>query len=101
MSSSSNAHPPLDRDFVVGHDGAVWHARQGPFSVSAATVDDLDRAVARWVRRQTPDSDLPVTVTLRFDTAALPAWMRQYAGHYFNRILHVDRQPAEETAHHG
>jgi hypothetical protein len=31
----------------------------------------------------------PPRVQLRFDTRALPAWLRQYQAHYCNYVLHI------------
>lgn len=80
-------------DFVVSHEAGTWVARCGGLRLSGADSRDLDRAIARHVRHTTPPDELPAAIALRFDNNTLPAWMQQYASHYFNRILHVNPLP--------
>jgi len=79
-----------DIDLVITHDGANWVAQNDEIVAEGGTLPELDENVARALR----GSGRPVGVKLRvfmgFDINSIPTWIRQYAPHYFNRMVDVE-----------
>ncbi len=73
------------------HDGKNWVVKNGDLEISAPTLealDDLLRTTMRekgWVR-QGERRDIYM---FSDNAAMIPAWMRPYSQHYFNRIIKV------------
>ena len=77
-------------DLTLTHEGGRWVARNDDMDVSAPTLSGLDLAVkddligaGRLVAGET------VRVFMAFDNATIPQWIRQYAQHYFNRVIEL------------
>ncbi len=80
----------MDLDCVLRHDGRNWVAEGGGLSVAAPTLEELDQRLADRLRssgRLRPGRRLQVFMA--FDNSTIPQWIRQYAQHYFNRIVTV------------
>ena len=75
-----------DLEMSLIHDGVQWVARDQTLEVRGKTLLELDQALAQCLRER-GDFRLAsqINVFMGFDYAMMPAWMRQYAYHYFNR----------------
>jgi hypothetical protein len=86
-------------DFRLIHDGQHWVADHPTVSARGQTMAELDRNLARAMRAL-PDqfTGNQVDVRMTFDQAVIPQWMRQYANHYFNRIVKIDIGDGQERS---
>lgn len=77
-------------ELVLSYESARWRARGAGVDVTHAELRGLEQlvedalAVEGAARR----------VHLRFDTASLPVWLRQYHTHYCNYVLTVPARSA-------
>lgn len=76
-----------DVELVLKHDGERWIAEGEGIAASGRTLAELDSGLRRALAAGGRFAGRPVTVFMGFDFDAFPGWMRQYAGHYFNRIV--------------
>lgn len=77
-------------ELTLHHDGGHWVARGDRIRAAAPTLDRLDAEVRRLLvegGRLEPGEE--VQVRMAFDNATIPEWIRQYAQHYFNRIVAI------------
>lgn len=78
-------------EVIVTHDGKNWVAKNEFMSVAAQTIEILDTDVRKLVKQKVDcKAGENIRVFMLFDNSTIPQWMRQYAQHYFNRILEVD-----------
>lgn len=77
-----------EREVVLIHNGHQWFAEDGDISASAITLAELEKNIktalgmcGRYKKGET------VTVLLGVDTRIMPAWIRPYQSHYFNRYV--------------
>ena len=73
------------------HDGEFWIAEDGDIRAKAKTLKDLDREIGELLKereRGSPKNQLKVLMT--FDNSVIPQWIRQYSGHYFNRVVTIN-----------
>jgi len=78
-----------DIDLVIVHDGEKWIARNDEVQAVGRTLPELDADLVRSLRRAGGFRGRLLTVFMGFDFATLPTWVRQYASHYFNRVVRV------------
>lgn len=78
-----------DIDMTIIHDGEKWIARNDQLQAVGRTLPELDADLARNIRQLGGHHGRTLTVFMGFDFATFPEWMRQYAPHYFNRLVHV------------
>ncbi|MBS3758212.1 MAG: DUF5395 family protein [Desulfobacterales bacterium] len=78
----------IDSEWCLSISGRQWIARENGLSVSGMTLDELEANIkdalmrsGRYARKKT------VTVFMGVDTKTLPAWIRPYQSHYFNRYI--------------
>lgn len=76
-------------DLVLRHEGDAWIASAPGLSVRAADFVTLDERLRRRLRREHGARGKTVRVCMRFDLDGLPGWTRQYAAHYFNRLVRL------------
>jgi len=73
------------------HDGDFWIAGNGVWSARGRTLELLDDEVRSIVKKEHPGGDTKdLSVRMTFDNSTIPQWIRQYANHYFNRVISVD-----------
>jgi dipeptidase len=79
-------------EMQLTHDGVFWVARNDDIEARARELPELDREVARQLGELETETPLERSVQVRmvFDRAVIPQWIRQYAGHYFNRVVTMD-----------
>jgi len=76
--------------FTVRHDGRNWIAENEDLSARAPTLAQLDRRLTERLEetgRLAPCSR--AELFMAFDDSTIPVWMRQYAQHYFHRLVRV------------
>ena len=80
-------------ELSLTHDGDVWIAQGVDISFRAITLKELDNQVRSKVKSMASLEDRKsgkIKVSMTFDNAVIPQWIRQYANHYFNRLLIVE-----------
>lgn len=77
------------------HDGDVWIAQNRNIRVEARTLAEVDRLVGAAAGRMMRASADQIVVRMCFDNAQIPQWMRQFSGHYFNRVVTIDLRRVE------
>lgn len=78
-------------EFRLTHDGRFWKAEHQELEAHGTTLQALDLSLAKALRKRTPwGSGESVQVRMTFDSSTIPQWIRQYASHYFNRIVTLD-----------
>lgn len=73
-------------EIVLTFEQRAWRARGCGVDLARAELRDLDEAIAVALGAT---ASPPVDVHVRFDTATLPAWLRQYHTHYCNYSLRI------------
>jgi hypothetical protein len=75
-------------EFSIKHTGREWMVENELFCIFAPTLEEIDH---RLKCRLKDDGILgggkTIEVLMAFDNGTLPQWIRQYAQHYFNRIV--------------
>lgn len=75
---------------TIRHDGGNWVVEHGSDFISAPTLEELDRKVERHLREKgLLKKGEKAEVFMAFDNSTIPQWIRQYAQHYFNRVVEV------------
>ncbi|MCK4391026.1 MAG: DUF5395 family protein [Desulfobacterales bacterium] len=78
-------------EFIVSHDGKNWIARNDELFAEAATLEELDNTLRNLVKQKGyVEKRKKLEIFMAFDNSTIPVWMRQYAQHYFNRIIRVE-----------
>ena len=78
-----------DIDLVITHDGKNWIARNEEIVAEGGSLPELDANVAQALRGSGRPAGAELRVFMGFDINSIPAWIRQYAPHYFNRLVDV------------
>ena len=75
-------------EFVLHHNGRDWVAENDLGSFSAPSLEQVDSEIEKYVNKRgwLRDSN-EVEAFMSFDNATIPPWIRQYAQHYFNRVV--------------
>jgi len=78
-------------DFVIYHDGTNWCLTNDRLTLSSPTIKSLDAELIRILRQKgIVKVGEKKKVRMMFDNSTLPPVIRQYAQHYFNRVLEVE-----------
>ena len=73
------------------HDGDRWVASNDTLSAAGRTFSELDDDMRRALREQNQlEAGSTVMVYMGFDFSTIPDFLRQYAGHYFNRYVTIE-----------
>lgn len=76
---------------TISHDGRCWRLEHERFSYSAESLEAIDTGLGRQLRQSgLCGRGQKVLVFMAFDNAVIPQWIRQYAQHYFNRLVEVE-----------
>ena len=77
-------------ELTLTHDGRCWVARNSLLAAAAATLEELDSEVGRLLRESGRlKAGEKLRVLMAFDNSTIPQWIRQYAQHYFNRVVDI------------
>ena len=78
-------------ELAINHDGKNWIARNAVLYAEAASLAELDNELRELLKEKGYlNEGEKIDMFMAFDNATLPVWMRQYAQHYFNRIVRVE-----------
>jgi len=78
-------------DFTITYSGNNWIAENEIIKASAPTLDELDIQVKNLLlNNEIIKKGEKVQLFMAFDNSTIPEWIRQYAQHYFNRIVVVE-----------
>ena len=78
-------------EFVIRHDGMNWILYNNWLTLSAPTLDGIDNSLKQAMKdKGMIKKSGKVKVFMAFDNSAIPQWMRQYAQHYFNRVIEIE-----------
>lgn len=78
-------------DFVIYHDGRNWCLANDQLRVFAPAIDALDAELTRVMRQQGHiKAGERKKVRMLYDYSTLPPVIRQYAQHYFNRVVEIE-----------
>ncbi len=88
-------------EMVLTHDGRDWVSRNDELGirVTGETLGALDAALMAALAARSDYAGRKVCVVMRFDNASIPTWIRQYASHYFNRLVELDLRAGTATEH--
>jgi len=78
-------------ELILKHDGKDWIADNGFLAASAPTLEELDSKVKNLLEEKGMiKKGKKIKVVMLFDNSTIPQWIRQYAQHYFNRIIEIE-----------
>jgi hypothetical protein len=81
----------MDIELTIRHTGQNWLVEDDNLSVSAPTLDEIDHQLKILLKKKKIHKDGTKTrVIMFFDNSTIPQWIRQYAQHYFNRIIEIE-----------
>ena len=81
----------MEIELSIRHTGQNWLVENESLSVSAPTLDELDRKLRLLLKEKALLKDgEKARVFMVYDNSTIPQWIRQYAQHYFNRILEIE-----------
>lgn len=79
-----------DIETSIIDDGVYWIASNDDFTATGRTLNELDDDLRRILLesgRYKAGSN--ITVFMGYDYSVIPTWIRQYAYHYFNRLVTI------------
>ena len=75
---------------IIHHDGVNWCLTHERLTLSSPTLTALDASLARAMRENSMiEEGERKKIFMRFDNSTLPQVIRQYAQHYFNRVVEI------------
>ncbi|MCP4602070.1 MAG: hypothetical protein GY847_16400 [Proteobacteria bacterium] len=78
-------------EFIVTHDGENWIARYETMNAEAPTLEELDSKLKKLLKEKGYlKRGENLEIFMAFDNSTIPLWIRQYNGHYFNRIVRME-----------
>ena len=81
----------MDIELTIRHTGQNWVANNEDLNVSAPTLEKLDHQLKILLKKRKIHRDGTKTrVYMFYDNSTIPQWIRQYAQHYFNRIIEIE-----------
>ena len=75
-------------EMVLNHDGKNWTVSNDAITLSAPSMNELDRKVEDAFDKELQGGE-KLDVFMRFNNEVIPMWIRPYMNHYFNRILEL------------
>lgn len=77
-------------EFIIHHNGRDWCLKNEQFSFCSPTLEDLDQTVAAALRNAgIIQKGETRKIVMAYDNSTIPPVIRQYANHYFNRMVEV------------
>lgn len=78
-------------EFVIYHDGKDWCLKNEHFFFSSPTIEELDLQVSTAMKNSgLIKKGERKKIFMAFDNSTIPQVIRQYANHYFNRIIEIE-----------
>lgn len=78
-------------EMSIVHDGTNWVAENADMEISAPTLEELDGLLRSTMREKglVKRGECKDVYMFSNNAVMIPAWMRPYSQHYFNRIVKV------------
>jgi len=80
-----------DLEFVLEFQENRWTAHSGELRACGDSIEELEQNIKAVIGSS---GEFPpgkrVAALLLCDARVIPAWMRPYHNHYFNRLMYVD-----------
>jgi len=81
----------MDIELTIWYTGQNWLVENEYLRISAPTLEKLDHRLKIFLKKKKIHKDGTKTrVFMYYDNSTIPQWIRQYAQHYFNRILEIE-----------
>lgn len=81
----------IQLDFTIRYSENNWIVENESLHSSAPTLDELDINVKKLLlENNILKKGEKAKLFMAFDNSTIPEWIRQYAQHYFNRIVEVE-----------
>jgi len=81
----------IQLDFTIRYSENNWIVENETLQSSAPTLDELDINVKKLLlENNILKKGEKAKLFMAFDNSTIPEWIRQYAQHYFNRIVEVE-----------
>lgn len=81
----------MQAHYLIRHDGRCWVVENEHSTISAPTLEELDSRVGKYIREKgLLKKGEKAEVFMAFDNSTIPEWIRQYAQHYFNRVVEIE-----------
>jgi hypothetical protein len=81
----------MEIELSICHTGQNWLVQNESISISAPTLDELDHQIKLLLKeKELIKAGEKTRVFMVYDNSTIPQWIRQYAQHYFNRILEIE-----------
>jgi hypothetical protein len=81
----------MEIELSIRHTGQDWLVENEFLSLAAPTLDELDDRLKRLLKKNSLlKTGEKVRVFMVYDNSTIPQWIRQYAQHYFNRVLEIE-----------
>ena len=78
-------------DFIIRYSGKSWIVENELLRSAAPTLDELDINVKNLlIEKKIIKKGEKAKLFMAFDNSTIPQWIRQYAQHYFNRIVEIE-----------
>ncbi len=81
----------IQLDFTIRYSEKNWVVENDLLTSAAPTLDELDINLKNLlIDRKLIKKGEKAKLFMAFDNSTIPQWIRQYAQHYFNRIVVVE-----------
>jgi hypothetical protein len=81
----------MEIELTIRHTGQNWEVNNEYLNISAPTLEELDQQIKKLLKEKNLHKEGSKTrVFMFYDNSTIPQWIRQYAQHYFNRILEIN-----------
>jgi hypothetical protein len=81
----------MQENYIIKHDGKCWVIENEHSTISAPTLEELDSKLRDYMKENgLLKKGEKAEVFMAFDNSTIPQWIRQYAQHYFNRIVAIE-----------
>jgi hypothetical protein len=81
----------MEIELTIRHIGLNWVVNNEDLNIAAPTLEELDQQIINRLKEKNLHKEGSKTrVFMFYDNSTIPQWIRQYAQHYFNRILEIE-----------
>lgn len=81
----------IQLDFTIKYSEKNWVIENDLLKSAAPTLDELDINLKKLlIDKKIIKKGEKARLFMAFDNSTIPQWIRQYAQHYFNRIVVVE-----------
>lgn len=81
----------VDLEVSIIDDGKRWIVKHGDFTATGVSLAELDDNLKDiLIDSGKFEKGSTITVFMGYDYRNIPTWIRQYAYHYFNRLITLE-----------